>query len=392
MAAAHGVLMPDRSTHAFRYGPQVIAGAGIAGRLAGHIESGPVLFVTDAMLRGIGLADSVLTAMTDAEHEVVVFDQVEADPSDTTVLAAVAAGREIGAQCVIGLGGGSPMDVAKLAAYLIPSGDTLDAIYGVNNARGKGLPLLLIPTTAGTGSEATPVAIVTTGGAEKKGVNAPALYADFAVLDPVLTLGLPASVTAATGIDAMVHAIEAYTSVRLKNPFSDLFARQALLLLSAHIRQACRDGTDVAAREAMLLGSHYAGIAFANAPVGGVHALAYPLGGIFHVPHGLSNALMLPHVLRHNLAAAIPLYAELGLLLQPDLAIAGHQAQAAALFDDIAGIIADCGVPTRLRDVGVGISDLDTLASEALKQQRLLVNNPCPITGEDARRLYEAAW
>jgi alcohol dehydrogenase class IV len=214
---------------------------------------------------------------------------------------------------------------------------------------------------------------------------------DWAVLDATLTLGLPRDVTAATGLDAMVHAIEAYTSVRLKNPMSDVLAREALCLLSANLLRACDRPEDLQAREAMLLGAHLAGVAFANAPVAGVHALAYPLGGHFHVPHGLSNALMLTHVLGHNLHAALPSYAELGELLDPSLAGQGQQARARGLIERLSALSCAAGVPQRLSDVGVTAEDLDMLAREAMKQERLLVNNPCPISEADARRLYEAA-
>jgi alcohol dehydrogenase class IV len=188
-----------------------------------------------------------------------------------------------------------------------------------------------------------------------------------------------------------VHAIEAYTSTRLKNPVSDALAREALRLLTANLVRACETPSDVAARSAMLLGAHLAGVAFANAPVAGVHALAYPLGGHFHVPHGVSNALMLTHVLSHNLHAAMPLYAELGTLLEPDLAALGTQAQAQGFVEAMGALCRAAGVPQRLRDVGVAAADLDLLAAEAMKQERLLVNNPCPIREADARRLYEAA-
>jgi alcohol dehydrogenase class IV len=198
-------------------------------------------------------------------------------------------------------------------------------------------------------------------------------------------------VTAATAIDAMVHAIEAYTSARLKNPISDMLAREALRLSAINLRRVMKNGQDLAAREAMLIGAHLAGIAFANAPVAGVHALAYPLGGLFHVPHGLSNALMLPHVLTHNMASAMPLYAELGAIVDPALVSLGNQAKAHGLLDAMIRLASDCGLPDCLRSVGIGADDLDLLASEAMKQQRLLVNNPCPINEEDARRLYQAA-
>lgn len=217
----------------FTYGPRLTCGVNACAGLDALLPPGPVLLVTDAGVRRLGLADAALAALTAAGRAVHVFDAVEADPSAATVQAATAAGRDAGVAAVVGLGGGSPMDVAKLAAYLLGSGDALADIYGVDQARGHRLPLVLIPTTAGTGSEATPIAIVTVDGpekkgAEKKGVVAAALYADRAVLDAELTVGLPPAVTAATGLDAIVHAIEAYTSARLKNPLSDMLARQAL--------------------------------------------------------------------------------------------------------------------------------------------------------------------
>lgn len=375
------------SGFSFRYGPEVLSGIGAATRMAALLPPGPVLFVTDAQVRKLGLTDPVLDGL--GEREITIFDAVEADPSRATLEAAVAAGR--GAAAVIGFGGGSPMDVAKLAAYLLGSGENLDDIWGVGQTRSAGLPLILVPTTAGTGSEATAVSIITLPGGEKRGVSSPALLARHAVLDPELTIGLPRAVTAATGLDAMVHAIEAYTSAHLKNPLSDMLAREALRLLAANLLAVCENPGDLDARGAMLLGAHLAGVAFANAPVGGVHALAYPLGGHFHVPHGLSNVLMLPHVLAHNMAAAMPLYAELAPIVDPSLEDLGMQGRAAGLIEAVRRMSIEAGMPQRLRDVGVGSGDLDRLASDAMLQTRLLRNNPCPIEEADARRLYEAA-
>ena len=373
----------------FSYGPRLVAGPGTSARLAAMLPRGRCLFVTDATVRTLGLADAALAGLAAAGIDPVIFDAVEADPSRETVAATVAAGR--GCTSVIGFGGGSPMDVAKLAAYLIATGEDLDNLWGVGKATGARLPLALVPTTAGTGSEATPVTVITVGATEKRGVSSAALVPDIAVLDPELTLSLPRAVTAATGIDAMVHAIEAYTSARLKNPMSDMLARQALTLISANLIRACNSPDDVEARGNMLLASHLAGVAFANAPVAGVHALAYPLGGHFHVPHGVSNALMLTHVLGHNMAAAMPLYAELGALLDPSAATLGRQGQARALVTHLDRLADAAGVPRRLSALGIGAEHLDLLASEAMKQERLLINNPCAITEADARRLYEAA-
>jgi alcohol dehydrogenase class IV len=377
------------SAFQFARGPGLISGEGSSGRIGGLLPPGPCLFVSDSQVLGLGLAEAALASLEEAGIEAILFDQVEADPSQGTLMAAVAAGA--GCASVVGFGGGSPMDVAKLAAYLLGSGEDLDSIWGVDKAAGKRLPLVLVPTTAGTGSEATPISVITVGEGVKLAVNSAPLYADFALLDFALTLGLPRAVTAATGIDAMVHAIEAFTSSRLKNPLSDLLAREALRLLAANLPRACDDPGDRGAREAMLLGAHLAGCAFANAPVGGVHALAYPLGGLFHVPHGLSNALMLTHVLGHNLHAAAGAYAELGLLLDPSLARLGVQGQASAFVAAMGTICHRIGLPSRLSELGIGARDLDRLAREAMKQERLLINNPCPIGEADARRLYEAA-
>ena len=276
-----------------------------------------------------------------------MFDAVEADPSRATLLAAVeAAERRVAS--VVGFGGGSPMDVAKLAAYLLGTGDDARHDLGRRHGDGRAAAARAGPDHGGHRLRATAVSVITVGGASSVAVNAPPLIADWAVLDPELTLGLPRHVTAATGIDAMVHAIEAYTSARRKNPLSDMFAREALRLLaqSAHRLRAARD---LEARAAMLLGAHLAGLAFDNAPVAGVHALAYPLGGHFHVPHGLSNALMLTHVLGHNMEAARDHYAELGAILDPDCAGLGSRRRRRA-SSSIWPLSPRSGLPQRLRD------------------------------------------
>jgi alcohol dehydrogenase len=280
--------------------------------------------------------------------------------------------------------------VAKLIAVLAHSGQPLNQIYGIGNVKGSRLPLVQIPTTAGTGSEVTNIAIVTTGETTKMGVVSPQLYADLAILDAELTLGLPPAVTAATGIDAMVHAIEAYTSKHKKNPLSDALARQALALLSGNLIAACENGKNLAARQAMLFGAMLAGQAFSNAPVAAVHALAYPIGGIFHVPHGLSNSLVLPHVLRFNLPGAAPLYAELAHIVVP-AAEGTEEARAEALIVAMQQIATITGIERTLQQVGIQQSDLDRLADDAMLQTRLLGNNPREVTRADAYAIYAAA-
>ncbi len=349
-----------------------------------------VLLVSDAGVQRLGLLDAAIASLQASGVTISVFTDVEADPTSAMVEAAAAAACFVGADGVIGIGGGSPMDVAKLAALLARGEQTLEMIYGVGLASGQRLPLILIPTTAGTGSEVTPVAIVTTASGEKKGVVSPLLLPDCALLDALLTLGLPKSVTAATGIDAMVHALEAYTSRRLKNPISDCLALDALRLLSTHIVQACEQGQDVAAREAMLLGACLAGMAFANAPVAAVHALAYPVGALFHVPHGLSNSLLLPGVMAFNLPEAQALYAELARVVVPD-AEGDSAALAAALLQKMTRLPVQLGLPTRLADVGIQATDLPKLAEDAMKQTRLLINNPREMTYDAALAIYQGA-
>jgi alcohol dehydrogenase class IV len=376
----------------FHPGPRLLAGEDKSQCIAELLPDGPCLFVSDEQLVKLGLTDAPRKALEDSGRDVTLFDTVEADPSRATLEAAVEAGRSTGVKSVVGFGGGSPMDVAKLAAYLLGSGDDLDAIWGVDIARGQRLPLVLVPSTAGTGSEASPISVITCEGGVKMAVNARPLTADWAVLDPQLTVGLPRSVTAATGIDAIVHAVEAYTSARLKNPLSDALAREALRLLTGNLLTACEEPENIEAREAMLLGAHLAGLAFSNAPVAGVHALAYPLGGLHHLPHGVTNALMLRHVLQHNAEAAREHYAELAPIVVPGCAAEGSQARTAMLIDRLDQLVRQSGIATRLRDYGIDIAEAPLLAREAMKQTRLLVNNPCQIEEEDARRLYEAAW
>lgn len=346
-----------------------------------------VLVVADPGVVSAGLVTPLLEALSAAKLTFEVFAGVLPDPDELVIAAAHKRAREFGAQVVVGIGGGSAMDVAKLTAYFADSSETLRQIIGVEQTKGRRLPLVLVPTTAGTGSEVTPIAIVTLADQTKGGVVSTVLMPDMALLDANLTLSLPPKVTAHTGIDAMVHAIEAYTSKIRKNMLSDDFARRALVLLDGSIRTAFRDGSNLQARQDMLLGACYAGIAFANAPVAAVHALAYPLGGIFHLPHGLSNAIVLTGVLRFNREAALVQYAELGRLLG---APAGSSDGDAAdfLIARLDALVAELGVDTRLSSYGIAGADIDRLAADAMQQQRLLVNNPREVTLADARAIY----
>ncbi|WP_330115286.1 iron-containing alcohol dehydrogenase [Pseudomonas sp. JS3066] len=378
-------------TLAFNTTKSILIECGASRRLAAPVRSmgcQSVLIVTDPGVLAARLLDSVLIELEREGLQVTVFSEVQADPPESVILAAAAAARASSADCVIGFGGGSSLDAAKLTALLARSDESLAEIYGSNLAKGPRLPLILVPTTAGTGSEVTAVSVVTTGAGEKNVVVSPLLLPDLAVLDAELTLGLPTAVTAATGIDAMVHAIESYTSRHLKNPISDCLAREALRLLSANLHEVCRNGANLEARENMLLGACLAGMAFANAPVAAVHALAYPLGSRFHIPHGLSNSLVLEPVLRFNLETVAPLYAELADIVLPGLG-GDASAKANALADYLGGLAGELQLPTRLRELGISQADIEDLASDAARQTRLLGNNPRELVIDDIRSIYE---
>lgn len=349
-----------------------------------------VLIVTDPGVLAAGLLEKALPQFKKLNIFVHIFSDVRADPPVEVIEAAVQVAQENQIDCVVGFGGGSSMDVAKLVALLSLGNEQLADIYGIGNVKGPRLPLILVPTTAGTGSEATKSSVVTVSEREKKGVLSPYLLPDVALLDAELTLGLPAHVTAATGIDAMVHAIEAFTTRHLKNPIADCLAKEALRLLSNNLHRAVMAGEDIEARENMLLGACLGGMAFTNAPVAGVHALAYPIGARFHVPHGLSNSLVLAPVMRFNLGVAHAMYAELGQIIKPGLR-GTTMDQSAQLVDYLAAFAGELGLPTRLRDVGITDADIDQLATDAMLQTRLLMNSPREITFDDAVSLYREA-
>jgi len=374
----------------------VLSGPGTSeqlGELAAGLGIGRALLVTDPGIIQFGLLDAAADSLKAHAIDYHIYSDVVADPPESVVMDAVTSAQQFACDGVIGFGGGSSMDVAKLLAVLIKGEQALGDIYGVDQITGGRLPLIQVPTTAGTGSEATMVSIITTGETTKAGVVSRSLLADKIILDASLTTGLPPAVTAATGIDAMVHAIEAFTSKRLKNPVSDMLAREALRLMAANIETATLQGDNLEARSAMLLGAMLAGQAFANAPVAAVHALAYPLGGNYHIPHGLSNSLVLPHVLRFNAPWAGELYAELAAIILPDQELPQDPVAAAEILADYFLALAEkLGLQTRLDQMNIAKTDLPMLAEEAILQQRLLINNPREVSLDDALTIYQQAF
>ncbi|WP_151829513.1 iron-containing alcohol dehydrogenase [Acinetobacter ursingii] len=352
-----------------------------------------LLIITDAGMVQHQLHLPIIEILERLNITYSIYSNIQADPPEHIVLDAAEFAKKEKVDAILGFGGGSSMDVAKIITLLAhpEQKQTIAEMYGVNNAKGPKLPLILVPTTAGTGSEVTPISIVTTGETTKTGIVSPHLYADIAILDANFTQGLPAHITAATGIDAMVHAIEAYTSKIKKNFYADMLAKNALRLLNDNLPKVFKDGTDLEARQNMLLGSMLAGQAFANAPVGAVHALAYPLGGHFHLSHGHTNALVLVEVLKFNAPYAKHLYAELMQWLDPRSN--GSSDGLCDLFiDHMQNHLDQSGLVLKLQDLNVPRQSLETLAKDAMLQTRLLQNNPREMTEQAALEIYEAIY
>jgi len=348
------------------------------------------LVITDQGLFELGFVEKIEKSLTIKNIVPCVYNRVKADPPESNIFEAVNLYQNHKADGVIGFGGGSSMDVAKAVSYFSINNVNIKECYGVNNLKNNRCPLIQIPTTAGTGSEVTPIAIFTLANEQKMGIVDPLLYADCAILDAELTIGLPQNITAYSGIDAMVHAIEAYTTKIKKNPISDALARKALALLGGNIKEAVSNPENKKARESMLLGSMLAGMAFANAPCAAVHALAYPIGAKFHVPHGLSNSLVLPEVLKFNSKKVSNLYCEIASDCLPDLE--GKKNDIDNFIVGIEQLIIDLKIPRKLKDVGINQKDIKMLAEDALKQQRLLINNPREVDLKDVISIYEASY
>jgi alcohol dehydrogenase class IV len=378
----------------FETTPRIICHRGACAELGGLVRGmgvRHVFLVTDEGLLKAGLAAAATDALKSASVEVTLYSDVKADPPEATILEAVERAKSAGADGVIGIGGGSSLDTAKLVALLVKTPQEMSGIYGVGLAKGPRLPLIQIPTTAGTGSEVTPISVVTTPTQEKKPVVSSLLLPDVAVLDADLTLGLPAAVTAATGIDALVHAIESLSTHLKGNPLSEVLALKAAKMICDNLHEAVTNGKNPEVREQMLFASLLAGMAFSNASVGAVHAFAYPLGIRFHVPHGLSNSLMLPHILRFNREAGQAAYAKLGRTISPDMADAPDALAASTFIEVVCGLVRKLPYAQKLRDVGVTQADIAVLAQDVMKIQRLLDHNPRPISLEDAIALYQQA-
>jgi alcohol dehydrogenase class IV len=372
---------------------RVIGGAGSLSRLselAAELRAARVLIVSDKGVAAAGLVEPARRSLAGAGLAVTVIDDTPPEPEVRDVDKVLDAARAAGAtDLVVGIGGGSAMDVAKIVAVLLAHPVSLRELLNRSPIPARGLPTVMVPTTAGTGSEATPNSIVLVPEDELKiGIVSPLLMPDAVILDPLLTLSLPAHVTASTGMDALTHAIECYCSKK-GNPFSDLYGLEALRLISRSLRRAHSNGRDVDARGDMLLGAFYGGACIATSSTTAVHALAYPLGGKYRIPHGLSNAILLPFVMEFNHPGSEARFAAMaramGLPVDGLSPGAAGERFIAALY----ALNADLGIQSTLRDKGVADGDLDGLVEGAAKVTRLLDNNPRAMSKADMRAIYQ---
>lgn len=333
----------------------------------------------------------LLAAWRAAGLEVDVCARVDREPEIALFETVLTEARAFAPDAIVGLGGGSPLDVAKLVAALLDSATPVSAVFGIGLLTGRSRPLVCIATTAGTGADVSPNAILLDEAERlKKGVVSPFLVPDLAICDPELTYSLPPAMTAATGIDALVHCLEAYAN-RFAHPIVDVHALEGIRRIGRSIEVAVRDGSQREARADVMLGALYGGLCLGPVNTGAVHALSYPLGGEYRIPHGVANSLLVPHVVRFNLPAMPDRYADIARALGcPDAAdAAGTAERGAARLGELS---ARCGIPQRLRDVGVPRADLPRLAAESMKVTRLLRNNPREVSATDALRIYEEAY
>jgi len=345
------------------------------------VTSPPIVTLTAPLVDALKVGGATVTT----------YSAIASEPAVATVETALEVARAVGSDGVIGLGGGSAMDTAKLVAALYDGKQTIREVFGIEKLRSRALYLACLPTTSGTGSEVSPNAILLDEEEDlKKGIVSPHLVPDAAYLDPVLTVTLPPAVTAATGVDALTHCIEAYANV-FAHPVVDVYALQGIRLIAKNLLRAVERGDDMEARMQMMLGSFYGGLCLAPVNTAAVHALSYPLGGEFHVAHGVSNAVLLPHVLRYNTTAAPKRYAEIGLAMgvtpgDSDLETAERG------VERIAELSKACGIPQSMADLGVPEEAIPHMAQAAMKVTRLLRNNLRDLTAADAEAIYRAAY
>ena len=350
------------------------------------------LLVVDRDLSKSEIGASVENLFRDSPVQVIPYYEVTPEPSPDLADSGAETAKRENADCVIGIGGGSTMDVAKAIAVLCKNeGKILDYV-GLDLVKRPGLPTIMVPTTAGTGSEATFTSVFTMKETKTKGgVNSPFLYPHTAILDPELTLGLPADITASTGMDALTHAIESFTSLQA-HFMSKPLSLKAIEIISAHLRGAVFGGSDILFRTSMLKASYLAGMGLAMSGVGAVHALAYPLGAFFDVPHGLANALLLPYVLEYNYPGDIDKFARIARAMGENSKGLSKRDTAALTVRAVRNLSRDINIPQRLKDLKIPEDSIPAMAEAAMKLTRPLMNNPRPLTAGVAEDIYLKAF
>jgi alcohol dehydrogenase class IV len=371
---------------------KLVFGKGSLGSLADEISQllpQRVLLITISPL--LGQLKSLIDSLESNGIAVQVDTSIVQEPTFDDFEALMQAVAPFSPDLVAGIGGGSVLDIAKLVAAQLDNDQSLAEIVGIGNLSGRRKKLICVPATSGTGSEASPNAIlVDTADNQKKGIISPFLVPDIVYVDPLLTISVPPAITAATGIDALTHCLEAYTN-KFAQPFIDMYAFEGMRLIAANIVQAVRDGSDEEARTQVAMGSLLGGFCLGPVNTAGVHALSYPLGSMFHLAHGLSNALLLPYVMEFNASASLCRHAQVAIALGCERG--SNDAETAAHgVAKINELIRDCGIPARLRDVNIPREAIPQMAEDAMKITRLLKNNPREITREDAIAIYTAAY
>ncbi|WP_216829584.1 iron-containing alcohol dehydrogenase [Alkalihalobacterium elongatum] len=379
----------------FQTAGQLITGSGSVAKVGEEVAKlggKKVLIITDKIIRETGLVNKVIEPLQEQSILVDIIDDVIPEPPFEILeeMASKISGK--GYDVFVGVGGGSALDVTKLLAVMMTNTEDVRDMVGIDNIKNPGLPFILIPTTSGTGSEVTYNAIFTDNRDKvKKGIVSTYLLPNIAIVDAELTLTVPPAVTAATGMDALVHAVESYTAIRA-NELTDGIALQAIKLISRSLRTAVHNGRDLKAREDMAMGSLLAGISLGNAGVGAVHALAYPLGGKFKVPHGVANSLLLPYVMKYNVVANLEKFSEVAKAMGENVEGLSTRDAAELAVHAMARLSQDVGIPESIKDVGVSAEDIPALAEEASKIDRLLSNNPRTLTVKDIEKIYQEAY
>jgi len=372
----------------------IFFGVGAAKKLPNQIKilsPGPVLIVTDPGLVKAGIVDKIKKCIATESLDVHVFDAVDPDPDKENCYSCLAMAKSIGANILVGLGGGSAIDVAKATAVLAVNQGQIEDYVGIDKIPTKGLPTILLPTTAGTGSEVSPIAVISDKKQHLKlGMVSPFLYGDVAIIDPELTLSCPASITAASGLDALTHAIEIVTN-KFSSPVIDGIMYEAIRLAGQHLRTCVHEGSNLSARTGMAMAAFYAGMGLGPVNTAAVHALAYPLGGTFDISHGMANSILLPYVMEYNLSACREKYAKIADCLSQDNKT-HSTSQASAAVDLIKTLSQDIGIPQRLRDINIPEEAIDTMSKTAATVTRLLHNNPREMTVKDINTIYRSAY